>query len=313
MSSSLILVTGAAGRLGTVLCPRLVQAGKSIRATDWVCPAGAFSPLVQANLLHPAACARLVEKADVLVHLGNHSSPSQHSAEQTCDENIRMNRLIFQAAIDAGVKKIIFASTHRVLGGPHPSENCCQLSSYLPLDENSPVSAVPESYYSVSKMVGEQMLAMNCLKSDVAGITLRLPPLAYISSAPARMQEYHLSDPRFFFSYLTFLDAADLIKRVIDADLPGYRVYLPASRRTSVPRPVADLVREYYPQVPLRKPVAELSSLIDISTITRETGWEPLDQGLPEPLAPPSPAPAPKPLVQRLRGRLAKLARKLRF
>ena len=42
-------------------------------------------------------------------------------------------------------------------------------------------------------------------------------------------------------------------------------------------------VKEYFPGVPLRKPAAELDSLIDYSVITRETDWEPLDQSLPKP------------------------------
>lgn len=47
----------------------------------------------------------------------------------------------------------------------------------------------------------------------------------------------------------------------------------PMPRRSESP---ADLIREYYPGVPLRRPLEEIESLVDISRIQNETGWSPL-------------------------------------
>ena len=84
------------------------------------------------------------------------------------------------------------------------------------------------------------------------------------------------------FSCLTMRDAADLILKVIDADLPGGRTYLPASRKNTQGLPAQEIVRKYYAGVALQKLVEEMESLVDLSTLTRDTGWEPRDLSQPE-------------------------------
>jgi hypothetical protein len=37
----------------------------------------------------------------------------------------------------------------------------------------------------------------------------------------------------------------------------------------------ADLIRQFYPDTPLNQPAADMPELIDISDITRDTGWRP--------------------------------------
>jgi hypothetical protein len=38
---------------------------------------------------------------------------------------------------------------------------------------------------------------------------------------------------------------------------------------------VAELLKKFYAGVPLRRPAEEITSLYDVSQITRETGWAP--------------------------------------
>jgi hypothetical protein len=70
-------------------------------------------------------------------------------------------------------------------------------------------------------------------------------------------------------------DGAALVVAILAAPLSGYRAYFPASRGNLLGRSVPELIREFYPNVPLRRPIDEIESLVDTSEIERETGWKP--------------------------------------
>ncbi|NJL30974.1 MAG: hypothetical protein HC898_04735 [Phycisphaerales bacterium] len=44
---------------------------------------------------------------------------------------------------------------------------------------------------------------------------------------------------------------------------------------------IPDFLQTFYPGIPLKKPAEQITSLVDISTITAQTGWQPRD--LPHP------------------------------
>ena len=94
---SRILVTGAAGQLGTVVSQTLREAGRAFRATDRVRPLSRMADFPRADLRSTSACQRLVQRVETLVHLGN--VPSENFPRRKClDQNVIMNRQLFQAA-----------------------------------------------------------------------------------------------------------------------------------------------------------------------------------------------------------------------
>lgn len=77
-------------------------------------------------------------------------------------------------------------------------------------------------------------------------------------------------------SLIHALDAASLVRAVLDSDLPGYRAYLPTSNEVvEYYGGVEEVVKRFYPEA-IFAPDAKW--LIDISQITRETGWVPTQQ-----------------------------------
>jgi len=76
---------------------------------------------------------------------------------------------------------------------------------------------------------------------------------------------------------LAVTDAAALAAAILQGQGPGYHQLFPAAPAPYLALPVADIVREFYPQVPLRVPPADLRSLVDISAIERALGWRPAD------------------------------------
>jgi nucleoside-diphosphate-sugar epimerase len=141
MSQPLIVLTGAAGRLGAPTHRTLLEAGKNVRATDRVRTVSPSRPLVKGNLFDPSTCRRILQDAKLLVHLAYRREPYWYrngNTHQTFDDHILLNRNVFLAACEAGVEKIIFSSSVQVIARQFPLSSADQPPRYLPLDENLP-------------------------------------------------------------------------------------------------------------------------------------------------------------------------------
>jgi nucleoside-diphosphate-sugar epimerase len=217
----------------------------------------------------------------VLVHLAYRREPYGYPNSYPCrtfDDHIQLNRRIFLAACEAGVKKIIFSSSIQVVAKQLPLTTASQLPRYLPLDENSPPE--PDNWYSLAKLCSEEMLAMLRRQYGIDYTILRFPALFH--TVPVPEPELHQDRLSEGLSYLSYRDAANLVLAVIEADLPGGRTYLPASRKSTLGRPAREILEGRYAGVPLQKPIAEIESLVDISTLQRDIDWEPLELSQPE-------------------------------
>jgi nucleoside-diphosphate-sugar epimerase len=146
--------------------------------------------------------------------------------------------------------------------------------AYLPHDSDSP--AIPENPYALSKHLSETLLGYYARNFPLSVVAIRFPyvydPKWRLDGARRVHEHYRLDEA---FSFLDMADACTLVETVVKTDLPGFRVYFPASHQNFLNRPVAEVAREYFPEVPLKGPLDQLQSLVDTSTITRETGWAP--------------------------------------
>lgn len=280
-----VLVTGATGRLGKRVCPALIQAGHDVRATDLNQVRDFPVPVVVENLLHREACYRLTDGMDAVVHLGNYPNDLLTDHQRLFLENVTMNMNIVQASIEQELKKLVFSSSVQIFSGSHrhqPPSNeddkppC--LLPYLPVDSDVPPQ--PANAYAVSKQVGEDLLAYAARTSDMQCIAIRFP---WLANARARewMEKRQARDPlnarrrNEAFTHLSFEDAAELVDKVLGTDLPGYRHYFPAAHSNTTRMDIHELLAAAYPDTPLRIPADQMTSLVDISRITEETGWEP--------------------------------------
>lgn len=281
MPQPLIVLTGAAGRLGAPVHRTLLEAGKNVRATDRIRTISPTQPLIKANFFDPVTCRQILKDAKVLVHLAYRREPYGYPngyPHRTFDDHIRLNRGVFLAACEAGVQKIIFSSSIQVVARQLPLLSASQPPPCLPLDENSPPQ--PDNWYSLAKRCSEEMLAMLRRQYGIDYVILRFPAL--FNTVPVLHPEWFQNRLSEGHSYLSYRDAANLVLKIVEADLPGGRTYLPASRKNTLGLPVTEIIRDYYAGVPTRKPAAELEGLVDISTLNREIDWEPLELSQPE-------------------------------
>ncbi len=253
----------------------LGDAGHDVVATD----RRAHDGIVPCELADSPTVASLCRGVDAIVHLASSLPPesSRPRLTNTLAENLRATTNLVRACRANGVKRFIYASSIQVVAAddaPHLEV------AYLPLDGNSPPN--PRNAYGVAKLA-EETLLQEILVPGCDVVCLRFPSLfrpvagmlAGTRLLPFSEQERpgHLGGG---LTCLSFPDAARLIAACLRADLPGFRVYLPA---VSIVAPVSvpEYLTRYYSGVELRAPVDQLSSLVDLSVIEAETGWRPGD------------------------------------
>ncbi len=281
-----VLLTGAAGRLGSETYAQLKAAGIDVRATDISRRRDMPGPVRVVDLLNREAAYELVDGVDAVIHVANHSHARSATAQRVLSENVAMNMNVFQSAVESGVGKILYASSIQAMAGSRTfdSGNGRAEVPYLPLDGNIPQH--PGNPYALSKCFGEQQLRYFVEQKMLASaIAVRFPLLlarerfaswrARAGGAPMLAQNT-LTDEG--FSWLSYTDAAKLLCAALKAELPGYRCYLPASPQPRQGYTVREIIERYMQGAELRKPIDQIDAIVDVRGITSDTGWKPQEK-----------------------------------
>ncbi|MCC7394929.1 MAG: NAD(P)-dependent oxidoreductase [Sphingomonadaceae bacterium] len=224
MSAS-ILLTGAAGALGTMLRPALAAAGHRVRLTDqrriWRLDAG--EDFVRGKLADVRAMRRAVAGVSTIIHLGG--SGGWHGERQwqtVIDSNVTGMLTLFEAARAAGVHQYIFASSMHVLG-LHPRSAA--------IDENS--LPAPDTRYGVSKLWGEGLCRLYAQKYGLAVRVLR------IGHAVADMADAAPGQG------ISFADLARLFLCAIEHPPTGFDIWHGVAPHADYPLSDGRLARDY--------------------------------------------------------------------
>ncbi|MDQ3982247.1 MAG: NAD-dependent epimerase/dehydratase family protein [Actinomycetota bacterium] len=144
------LVTGGAGFIGSHLAARLVAGGHDVVVLDDLStgdtaavPAGAR--LVVGDVCDPSVVRAATDGREIVFHLAAHRAIARSIDDPagTDRANSQGTVTILQAAVDAGVRRVMYSSSSSVYGEP----------AATPVREDAP--AVPRSPYAVSKLAGE--------------------------------------------------------------------------------------------------------------------------------------------------------------
>jgi UDP-glucose 4-epimerase len=145
------LVTGGAGFIGSHLVDALVESGQSVRVLDDLFSGNravvhSSVDFLAASVVDEKAVRAAVESCDTVFHIGAHRAVlgSVEDPLATDLANVHGTLTVLAAAHDAGVRRVVCASSSSVYGG----------AGQLPTPETAPL--VPRSPYAVSKLAGEQ-------------------------------------------------------------------------------------------------------------------------------------------------------------
>ena len=151
------LVTGGAGFIGSHVVDGLVSASEEVRVVD------DFSTgmrknltqhdaveVIEADLVKPGVAISVVDDVDYVIHIAAIPSVPQSVKDPLTSHraNVEGTLLLLTAARDAGVKRVVFASSSSVYGD----------SPTLPKDEKMPTN--PLSPYALQKLVGEHYMRL---------------------------------------------------------------------------------------------------------------------------------------------------------
>jgi dihydroflavonol-4-reductase len=116
-----ILVTGAAGFIGKSLVPRLLAAGHQVRtfsrSAQTACPGVQH---MQGDITDKKLIAQAVDGCEVVFHLAGLVSYRQIDIERQREINVIGTRYVMEAALNAGVKRLVHTSSIAAMGIPDP-------------------------------------------------------------------------------------------------------------------------------------------------------------------------------------------------
>jgi nucleoside-diphosphate-sugar epimerase len=212
--------------------------------------------------------------AEAVIHAAAIPRPTGRTARNVFTTNMALMFNAIEAAATLGVRRFVYASSFSVLGFPFNLQPIDL--RYLPVDEAHPVGA--QDAYAVSKWLGEEMVEAAVRRGAFSAISLRMPwiqgPATFLKEVGPRRRDREGSG-RDLWSYIDSRDAAAGFLAALTAPVTGHlRLFLSAADTYSE-SPTADLIRDAYPNVELRKPLAGHASVIDTSTAKAALGFVP--------------------------------------
>ena len=210
---SLVLVTGAAGRIGTWLRGGLPERGWAIRSLD-VVPVPDERPgeeQVVTDVTDLAAMVDAARGASAVVHLAGISGESTWPA--ISHTNIEGTYCALEAARLTGVPRVVLASSNHATGyTPRPD-------SGLLREVDAPPR--PDTYYGVAKVTME---ALGSLYADRYGMDVVCLRIGSAFPEPTTV--------RMLATWLSPADTVSLVDAALSAPSPGYSVVWGVSANT---------------------------------------------------------------------------------
>lgn len=171
-----VLVTGAAGQVGSRLVRQLLSNNYEVRAL--VLPNdpnvsrinGLDVEIMEGNLLDTSLCERAIEKVSAVIHTANLVGPLPGMTEAELFNNNVMSTFNLVAVASKRpdkVRKFVYISSSSV----YPNDSHIIAPVYNPVDEMHPLR--PEGPYALSKFVGEEIVRGYSRQTGLDSVILR--------------------------------------------------------------------------------------------------------------------------------------------
>ena len=205
----MIVVTGAAGSIGTWLVPRLIARGLKLRLSDKseVTNKPKDAEFVRADLADAGAVEELCKDAVAIIHLGG--IRFEAPPEELVASNVLGTVNVFRAAQLAGTR-VVYASSNHVIGY---YERDRQLSTEDPLR--------PDSIYGVTKAAGELIARFYFDRYGVESASIRIGSAL---ERPLRVRHRH--------TWVSHEDLEGLIVACLQSPKLGCRTFWGVSANT---------------------------------------------------------------------------------
>jgi len=291
-----ILVTGAAGFIGSHTVDRLIHDGNQVIAYDnlsqgdlknlsrWY--GNPLFEFVEGDVTDTSKLQEASEDCDAVFHLAANPEVRHDNASVHFQQNVYATFCLLEVASSAGAKDFVFTSSSTVYG---------EAKRFPTPEDYSPM--VPISKYGASKLASEAIISGNCNTSGMRGLIFRLanvigPRLRHgvifdfinkLQKDPTHLEV--LGDGTQRKSYLYITDCVDGMSKAFQKDRGPLEVYnLGSSDSIDVPNiaqtvidamNLKDVGIEYKGGPEGRGWIGDVKSmLLDISRM-RSLGWDP--------------------------------------
>jgi uronate dehydrogenase len=208
-----LLITGAAGRLGSHLRRGLAPLARRLRLLDKaeIVDLTPNEEAVICDLADETGVHEAIKGVDAIVHFGG--VPLERSWASILDGNIRGSYHVYEGARKHGVKRVVYASSVHAVGYHRLEDR---------IDANAPHR--PDGLYGLSKCFVEDLGRLYFDKFGIETVALRI-----FSSFPEP------TDRRMLWSMLTFDDCVRLVVSSLTADQVGFTIAFGTSDNTLKP------------------------------------------------------------------------------
>ena len=274
----MIIVTGGSGQAGKACVRDLQEHGYDITSVDLAPPVEGSVRFSRVDLTDfgqtmaaLSAIDERVTKVTGVVHLAAIRAPGLAPNHVTFETNILSTYNVFEAARQLGIKNIVWASSETVLGFTFTTP-----PPYVPVDEEYP--GRPESAYSLSKLLGEEMAKQFCRwDPELKIIGLRLSNVMNPSDY-ARFPSFQDDAAKRkwnLWGYIDARDAAQAFRLALESRLKGAEIFVIANADTVMNRSNEELLGEHYANVPRKRAFGPNETLLSIEKARNVLGYEP--------------------------------------
>ncbi|MEM5522002.1 NAD(P)-dependent oxidoreductase [Sulfitobacter sp. AS59] len=208
-----LVLTGAAGRLGSYLREPLSKMCEELISTDIADDIGTLysnERFAQADIAVYDQIAPLLEGADMVVHFG--AIVDEKPFEELLGPNFVGSYNIWEAAYQHGLKRVVYASSIHAVGMHKKAD-------FIGID----APHKPDTFYGLAKCFSEDLASMYWDKRGLEAACLRILSCAQVNN------------PRALGSWLSYDDLIQLVTRAIDTPSVGFSVVYGVSNNDRAP------------------------------------------------------------------------------
>lgn len=208
-----LVLTGAAGRLGSFLREPLSAMCETLVSTDLAEDIGTCYPgenYVQADLQDLDAMVALLDGADMVVHFGAYGDEAEF--ETILGPNIIGAYNIWEAAWRNKLRRVVYASSIHAVGMHRKTD-------FIGTD----VAHRPDTFYGLAKCFTEDLASLYWDKRGMESVCMRILSCAEVTN------------PRAVGTWLSYDDLVHLVERAIDTPVTGYSVIYGVSANDRAP------------------------------------------------------------------------------
>ena len=208
-----LVLTGAAGRLGSYLREPLSQMCDTLLSTDISDDIGTLyenETFVKADIAKYDEVEPLLEGADMVIHFG--AIVDERPFEEMLGPNFVGSYNIWEAGYRHGVRRVVYASSIHAVGMYPKTE-------FIGTD----VPHRPDTFYGLAKCFTEDLGRMYWEKRQMESVHLRILSAAQVTN------------PRALGSWLSYDDLVQLVTCAIDTPVVGFTIAYGVSNNDRAP------------------------------------------------------------------------------